>query len=140
MGHQRKNPPSNAAAEIETLAATGFSKVGIAAHFGVHTQTLDRWLEDERLKFAMETGRDQERQALHNSLYKAAIEGGDKVAAMFLLKARHGYREGDQSDQANRVSVVFNIPGALTAEQYKVIDGIAGNSNKQLPGATTNRS
>ena len=137
----RKNPPSNAAAEIKTLAATGFSKIGIAAHFSVSVDTLDRWLsEDERLKAAMEIGRDSERHALHNSLYKAAIESGDKVAAMFLLKSRHGYREGDQSDQANRVSVVFNIPGALTAEQYKVINGNSGNTDKQLPSTTISRS
>jgi hypothetical protein len=141
MPNERKNPPPHCAAQIETLAATGFSKVGIAAHFGVSVNVLDRWLdENDRLKTAFEVGRDQERQALHNSLYKAAIDGGDKVAAMFLLKSRHGYREGDQSDQANRVSVVFNIPGALTAEQYKVINGDTGNPNKQLPIPTVSRS
>jgi hypothetical protein len=44
---------------------------------------------------------------------------------MFLLKARHGYREGDQQEQANKVSVTFNLPGAMTAEQYKVIEQVA---------------
>jgi hypothetical protein len=58
-------------------------------------------------------------------LYQLAIEDKDKVSAMFLLKARHGYREGDQQEQANKVSVTFNLPGAMTAEQYKVIELVA---------------
>ncbi len=140
----RKHPPKNAAEEIRALAATGFSLVGISAHFGIGLSLLNRWLEEHQaLSEALSQGREQERQALHNVLYKLAVEGNDKVAAMFLLKARHGYREGDQSEQANRVSVVFNIPGALTPEQYKVIDGNGSNTDnraKQLPATTTSRS
>jgi hypothetical protein len=55
---------------------------------------------------------------------------------MFLLKARHGYREGDQRDESNRVSITFNLPGALKADEYRVIDGNSGTSAKQLPNQT----
>jgi hypothetical protein len=42
---------------------------------------------------------------------------------MFLLKARHGYREGDQSEMGNKVSVTFNLPASLSLDQFhKVID------------------
>jgi hypothetical protein len=59
-----------------------------------------------------------ERRALHNQLYRLAMEKDNAPAAMFLLKARHGYREGDQSDQANRVSVNIALPGAMTLQQF----------------------
>ena len=129
-----KNPPPNAARETHALAATGFSKKGIAAHFCVSQHTFDRWLdEDPNLQAAFEFGREAERQALHNVLYKLAVEENDKVAAMFLLKARHGYREGDQSEQSNRVSITFALPGAMKPEEYKVLDADTGASVKQLP-------
>lgn len=47
-----------------------------------------------------------------------AATGGNIVAAMFLLKTRHGYREGDQSDTANKVSITFQMPGALPMDQF----------------------
>ncbi|MEI9979378.1 MAG: hypothetical protein WDN23_10325 [Edaphobacter sp.] len=122
---QVKDAPVFFAAQVAALASTGFSKKGIARHFGVHLATLDKWLDaDEDAREAFSQGRESERQALHNMLYKLAIEEKDKVSAMFLLKARHGYREGDQQDQANKVSVTFNLPGAMTAEQYKTIEAV----------------
>ena len=41
---------------------------------------------------------------------------------MFLLKARHGYKEGDQSEAANKVSINFTLPAALPAEQFTAIE------------------
>ncbi len=66
-------------------------------------------------------GEEQERQSLHNALYSKAMNG-DGPSAMFLLKARHGYREGDQREEGNRVAITFNLPGAMTAEQYKALE------------------
>ena len=40
------------------------------------------------------------------------------VNAMFLLKSRHGYREGDPGEQGNRLNIVFNLPGAMTREDF----------------------
>jgi hypothetical protein len=147
MAAPRKNPPSNAASEIETLAATGCSVVGIATHFNIGDELLARWLEDyPALKQAFKTGREKERHALHNALYVQAVDKGNAAAAMFLLKARHGYREGDQSDNANRVAITFNLPAALSAEQYALakaakvtIDGNANDSAKWLPAIATQR-
>ncbi len=120
-----KHPPQSVAAETRTLAATGFSIRGIAAHFGVSVTVFDRWLdESEELRECMNSGREDERLSLHNALYRKAMNG-DGPAAMFLLKARHGYREGDQSEQGNKVSITFNLPGAMTADQYKTLEGIA---------------
>ncbi len=125
----RVNPPSNAAEEIETLAATGFSLRGIAAHFRCSPPTITTWFEKfPRLAEAFANGRERERQALHSRLYRLAMEDGDKVAAMFLLKARHGYREGDQQEQANRVAITFNLPGALKPEQYVTVNANADSN------------
>jgi hypothetical protein len=129
----KKNPPQYVAAEKRALAATGHSKRGIAAYFGVSVETFERWMdEDEDLREAFANGRENERHALHNSLYVAAIDKGNPTAAMFLLKARHGYREGDQAEQGNKVSITFNLPGAMTAEQYKTIEAVAGAKPKRV--------
>lgn len=129
----RKNAPAFLAAQILALASTGFSKLGIARHFQVSPQTLNRWLEeDAEAEDAYKQGLESERKALHNVLYKLAIEDKHPASAMFLLKARHGYREGDQSEQSNRVSVTFNLPGAMTADQYKVIEQVANSKPKRI--------
>lgn len=148
MAAPRKNPPHNAAEEILTLAATGFSLVGIGAHFRISEETLERWFDDyPALRQAFKAGREKERAALHNVLYTQAVEKGNIIAAMFLLKSRHGYREGDQSEAANKVAITFNLPGALTPEQFKLakvagvtIDGNANDSAKWLPKLATERS
>ena len=123
--------------QIAALASTGFSKQGIARHYCVHLSTFNRWLEEDNvLAEAFAVGREQERQSLHNVLYRLAIDEKDKVSAMFLLKARHGYKEGDQAEQSNRVSITFNLPGAMTTEQYKTIEAVAGTKDgKQVRDA-----
>ena len=84
----RKDAPVFMAAQVAALASTGFSKRGISRHFGVSLQTFNPWLdEDAEASEAFLNGREHERQALHNMLYKLAIEEKDKVSAMFLLKA-----------------------------------------------------
>lgn len=115
-------PPASAADRIRALAADGFSLVGVAADLGVSKDTLRGWMEREpHLQDAFEQGRETERRTLHNHLYRMATEKGNAAAAMFLLKARHGYREGDQSDQANRVSISIALPGAMTLQQFTQI-------------------
>lgn len=112
-------PPRTAASRIRAWASEGSSKKGIARSLGVSDETLQIWMERyPKLQEAMDEGREAEHKVLHNSLFKAAQEG-KIAAAMFLLKARHGYREGDQSEIANRVSVTFNLPGAVPLEQFK---------------------
>lgn len=115
-------PPADAAEQILALAADGFSVIGVAHRMGVGKDAFARWLEEEpALKEAFDQGRENERRALHNKLYRMAMEQDHASAAMFLLKARHGYREGDQSDQGNRVSINIALPGAMTLQQFTAI-------------------
>lgn len=125
-GKPRKEPPPDAADVIRQACATGASKVGVAVALGTCVDVLARWLDEhDDLKEAFTQGREKERQTLHNVLYESAIGGNGKdslIASMFLLKSRHGYQEGQQEGQANRVSVTFNIPAATPLNQFMVLE------------------
>ena len=64
---------------------------------------------------------DEGVEAEHQMLVSALKRQLDKspVPAIFLLKTRHGYREGDQTEQGNRVSVTFNLPGAQPLDAFR---------------------
>ena len=142
-GSAATQPPANAARRILALAATGHSVVGIARGLNTSNDTFRRWIEEyPALAEALARGRESERFTLHNVLYRAA-KRGNIVAAMFLLKARHGYREGDQSESANKVSITFALPGAMKPEEFiKVIEHERqpADSDKPLPAARIGRT
>jgi hypothetical protein len=146
MGAPRKHPPKNAAATIEKLAAEGHSQVGIAKQLGVGRVAFLRWLdEDEKLKEAFEVGRETERFYLHSLLVKAAASNNMSANsnAMFLLKARHGYRENDQQNVQVEVKVqnVMRVTdhgsdeewASKSAEQQRRLVIDAQGSSPQLP-------
>ncbi len=135
-GPKPKTAPANAAERVEALAADGFSIRGVAAGLGASADTLRRWFdEDPELQEAFERGRERERHTLHNALYRAATEQGNASAAMFLLKARHGYREGDQGDTANRVSINFTLPAAMPLDAYRIIENDNAGPSTEPPSA-----
>lgn len=130
---EKKNPPQWCAAETRALAATGYNVKSIAAYFGVHTDTFNRWMEeDPEIAEQFAQGREHERMVLHNSLFLQATQKGSVAAACFLLKCRHNYIENDRSEQGNRVQVVFNLPGAMTPDQYKTIEAVAKPKKERL--------
>lgn len=142
----RKDPPPDAVERIRALAAEGWSIRGIASAFGIGYDLLaGRWFEEyPELREAMEAGREEERHALHNRLFRMAMEGEGRdavIAAMFLLKARHGYREGDaQTD--GRVAVTFNMPAALPLDKFVTIENDpepAPDAIPTPPAVTTRR-
>jgi hypothetical protein len=145
-GRRRKRAPRDAAERIEALAADGFSMRGIASGLDVAYDTLRKWLDEEAsLRDAFERGRERERHVLHNRLYRIATESQSErdasIAAMFLLKARFGYREGDQSDSGNRVQVAITLPSALSMDQFKAIaiDGTARPADERDQSISTPR-
>jgi hypothetical protein len=100
------------------------------------TDVLNRWLDESpALAEAFAQGRERERQTLHGILYDAATTGIGKdalIAAMFLLKARHGYQEGQQESLSNRVTINFTLPGAMTREAFTI-------ENHDTPSPATDR-
>lgn len=140
MGRPRKMPPKNAAKTIRACASDGWGLVGIASRLGIDRELLGHWFNDyPELKLAFDEGRELERHTLHNTLFRQATEGNNMIAAMFLLKSRHGYREGDQGEQVNRVSINFTLPGALRPEQY-TIDNEPADRTVRVPAARPPRS
>jgi transposase-like protein len=117
-----KLPPPNAAATIRKLAATGAGVKAIARALGTGDQTLSAWLREyPELELAMTEGREKERLALHDSLHRRAMDPKHPqgaISAMFLLKARHHYRENAIEDAGSRLNIVFNLPAAMPVEKY----------------------
>lgn len=119
MGAPRKHPPKDAAVTIENLAAQGHSIIGIAKRLGVSKDTFKRWCEeDESLQEAFEVGRETERHALHSLIVQSAVLNKPANAnAMFLLKARHGYRENDSTNTNVNVGVAV-VPNVLVVRDH----------------------
>lgn len=72
-----------------------------------------------------------EHKVLFNALFQQA-QKGNIVAAIFLLKTRHGYREGDQTELANRVSINFQLPGAMPLAQFQKMQGRVIDQTKAI--------
>lgn len=120
-GGPLKRPRADAADRIRKLATQGHRWLGIAARFDIDPKTLRNWREEfPELQTAYEEGRESERWTLHSLLSQQA-RNGNTTAAIFLLKAAHGYREGDQSDQGGRVAIQINLPGPMTLDQFRAL-------------------
>jgi hypothetical protein len=103
---------------VRTLAARGASKAGIASALRVSRDVLARWFEERpELAQAYEHGRARVETRLVSKLLEKAL-AGDTVSLLFALKCMYGWREGDGGEQANRVSITFTLPGALTRDQW----------------------
>jgi hypothetical protein len=117
-----KKPPPNAVAKIRRLAAAGATLKTIALAVGTSDHLLTKWRElYPEINAAIVEGREKSRTALHNSLQQRAMDPknqGGTTAAIFLLKSMHGYRENEPLGDGDRVSVIFNLPAPMTAEQY----------------------
>lgn len=132
-GRPRKHPPPDAARIIRSAAARGYTRRGVAMALSCNEDVLVRWLDEHaELREAFAEGREIERAALHGRLYEAAMRGA-VVPALFLLKARHGYREGEQEGQATpRVNITFNVPAALPLDAYNKM--VIENDESGEPG------
>ena len=120
MGRPRLKPPPGAAKLIEKLVAEGRGVVGVARALNANAQTVREWLaEQPELQRAYEFGREAERQHLH-SLLRAKAEKGNIIAALFLLKSRHGYTEGTEGGASAKVNITLSLPGAMKPSDYVV--------------------
>ena len=105
--------PSDAHKRIRASASKGGSLKALHTLFSVSAETFKHWLDAEPgLRRAFDEGKELEREALHRTLYEAAIFKRDLNAAQFLLKSRHAYREQEPEDTRNKISITFNIPAA----------------------------
>lgn len=122
LGRPPLKPPANAIEIIAETACRGCSEKSVAFALGVSFDTWLRWREDHpELKQALDKARSVEHDKLVGVLFEKAM-AGDSVAAMFLLKCRHNYRDGGVTIEDNRsVKIGVMLPASLNAEQYKQI-------------------
>lgn len=105
---------------IEQLASRGVSEKSIARALGLNFRT---WMGlrdggDPRAAEALERGRASEHDALVGVLFAKAL-AGNIVAAIFLLKCRHGYIDQPKAESSeNRVQITFQLPAPLAPAEY----------------------
>ncbi len=78
-----------------------------------------RWLkENPELAEAREACLGIEEKELVDALWEQA-KGGNTTAAIFLLKARHHYRDNSPVADQTNVQVNITLPGAVRLAEYK---------------------
>ena len=121
---QQSKPPRGTAAKLRQWAADGTPQKVMARRLGVGVARLQQWMEeDEKLQSAYVDGVEEEHQLFLAS--QRSHMANSPTPAIFVVQPRPGYREGDQTGQANKVQVTFNLPGAAPKEQWvqaQVID------------------
>jgi hypothetical protein len=114
--------------KVQRWASESASKGAIARRLGMDHKTFRVLMEQNpELRAAYDEGIEMEHQMLVSALKRQLDKS--PVPAIFLLKTRHGYREGDQSQQGNRVSVTFNLPGAQPLDAFRSGTAIEHNAN-----------
>ena len=98
------------------LASEGADMWTMAHKLGIGRTTLQRLIkDDERVEAAIAIGKAALADECTHLLMTAARKG-NIVAAIYLTKARLGWREGDVAEQ--RPNIVINLPDAQTPEAY----------------------
>ena len=103
---------------IEQMAADGHGQYGICKAIPITFPTWQRWLKDyPEVKEAWRRGLATEEHFLVSKLREQAEK--QAVPCIFLLKAKHGYQEGQAPQTDQRVQIAVTLPAALPADQYK---------------------
>lgn len=128
----RKRITEAGVALVEQWAGAGATKRAIAARLRISDDSLRRIADRQpEVAQALAAGGMVHESLLVDKLTEAAKQGGRDgiIAAIFLLKARHGWREGEGRDGAAVTTnvQVINLPAAMTPEQYlATLDTTAG--------------
>lgn len=105
---------------VEELAGRGCHLTTIAQVLGMHVATFREVRKrDPEVDEAYQRGLAREHDALVGNL-RTLADGGNVVANLFLLKARHGYREGEALDLNVSVNTggVIVVPNKMTMEEF----------------------
>ena len=114
---------------IEELSARGCHLTTIARALRMSKDALMACRQRQpEVEEAYQRGLATEHDALVSNLRTAANEG-NVVANLFLLKTRHGYREGEPLEVNVSVNTggVLVVPADLTVEQYLAMKAAGGN-------------
>ena len=123
-GRPRMALPTDGLQRIRDLAAEGHSEIAISYALGFARdgiQKMKRRSGGEAIQQAIDEGRQREHQSLRNALFTTATERKGKeavTAAIFLLKARHGYIEARDALPTANLNIQIKMPGAMKPEHY----------------------
>ncbi|MFZ7093086.1 hypothetical protein [Primorskyibacter sp. 2E233] len=118
-GRTRWEVTAKGLAIIEELAGRGCHLTTIAQVLGMHVATLREVRKrDPEVDEAYQRGLAREHDQLVGNLRTLADEG-NVVANIFLLKAKHGFKEGEA--QAN-LSLSVNTGGVLVVPQKQSVE------------------
>ncbi len=113
---------------IEAMARDGYSMVSIAKALRIDQVTLRQIRRrDPAVQEALDLGLAANERELVNLLMTQARDG-QVVPAIFLLKAKHGFREGEQREPP-MPNITINLPGAMNPEDY--MNAITIRPNKE---------
>jgi hypothetical protein len=115
-GAQRVDLTTAGRTVVRLLSAEGNDQATIAHRLGVGLTTFKEIVKrDEDLQEAIAVGKAALSDELAHLLLRGAREG-NIVAAIYLSKARCGWRENDVPEQ--RPNIVIQLPPAMTEQQY----------------------
>ena len=120
---------------IEELSARGCHLTTIARALRMSKDALQACRQRQpEVEEAYQRGLATEHDALVSNLRTAANEG-NVVANLFLLKARHGYREGVPLEINTTVNMggVLVVPAEMTVEEYLAMKAAAGEIDPMPP-------
>jgi hypothetical protein len=120
IGRPRKMAPPDAAQRIEAIAEAGASLKGLALQLGTSFDTLRRWMMDDPApQLAFDLGRERERDKLHRLVVANALDSErPNINAFFILRNRHGYREGGDIGEGARVNITFNLQAPMSRDDF----------------------
>jgi hypothetical protein len=107
---------------VKAALLEGYPKAAIARALSVSVKTLDRLIKDDpELEGEVEAQRSFEEVELRDILMELARKG-DTVAAIFLAKARHGWRDRDDGKLKieNQVGGVLVVPGPIPLDEWSI--------------------
>ena len=114
--HNRLRLSDDNRARVAQALADGYPKAAVAKALSVSTKTFDRLIRDDpEIQAMIEVQRSFEEAELRDILMEMARRG-DTVAAIFLAKARHGWRDRDDSKmkiEASKGGGVLVVPGIM---------------------------
>jgi hypothetical protein len=125
LGAQRVDLTTAGRTVVRLLSAEGNDQATIAHRLGVGLSTFKEIIKrDDALAEAIAVGKAALSDELAHLLLRGAREG-NIVAAIYLSKARCGWREND-APEAAKPNIVIQLPGAMNEQQYmdslRVID------------------
>lgn len=114
----------------------GYPKAAIARALSVSVKTFDRLIhDDDQLLDQVEAQRAFEETELRDILMELARRG-DTVAAIFLAKARHGWRDRDDGKlnaNAGKECGVLVVPAPMSLEDWSVAAALQQAKYRERP-------